>query len=184
MASSGIRRRRRSLLSMAHERMSVGRCRSIGAKPRSLDVTDDHAPCAGTRSAGREAAQSLPARPFQFGQLRDCKRRQQRNVVIVRRWLSGRPCLNQPGTSNNIGFRDFCLRGASGCRPASSRPTSSKSYWRNEPMGETARRKRSHKALLKRIRPVKLSITHNPTPWRGQRPLRNVESKESLVIHC
>ena len=36
-----------------------------------------------------------------------------------------------------------------------------------------------HDALL-----TIFQLPTNPTPWRGQRPLRNVESKESLVIHC
>jgi hypothetical protein len=32
--------------------------------------------------------------------------------------------------------------------------------------------------------PVRLSITHKSEPFEGQRQRRNVESEESLVIHC
>jgi hypothetical protein len=32
--------------------------------------------------------------------------------------------------------------------------------------------------------PMNLSITHKSEPFKGHRQRRNVESEESLVIHC
>ena len=37
---------------------------------------------------------------------------------------------------------------------------------------------------VQRTHPVKLSITHNSDLFGGKRDRQNVESKESLVIHC